>query len=406
VQRGYYGLGSLVYAIAIAAVIAAAVQPGPGLIRTPLSWRPLRWIGTISYGLYLWHWPIDVWIVEWRTGLGPTALNLLRLAVTFAAATASFYLVERPIRRGRFLGLRRPTFRWVAPAGIVLVAATLVITTAGATDVPPFFGSGSHPFPCPQAGQIDEAQKALRSSGGTSDIPKDRGLRVVLVGDSVACSLWGGMKVVGKAAGWDMRQGSVVACGISSGEVVAGAIRVPPETFQCPFLVRTTLDVATKHHRPKVALWLSSWERADLKVGDRTLKAGSKAWERTLQKRMDTTLRQLTRSGTHVLVTTQAALVDGVFNHMTDGEHQAQDAAFRRLNLVLLQFAARHPKTVTLVDLSGKVCPGGPPCPEKVEGFQPRGLDGGHFTPQGAVWAMRWLVPYVEQAGGKRRAGT
>ena len=69
VQPGYYGIGSLLFAIAIAAVIAAAVQPGRGLVRSPLSWRPLRWIGTISYGLYLWHWPIDIWLTDTRTGV-------------------------------------------------------------------------------------------------------------------------------------------------------------------------------------------------------------------------------------------------------------------------------------------------------------------------------------------------
>ena len=39
VEPGYYGLGSLAYAVAVAAVIAAAVQPGRGPIRSPLSLR-------------------------------------------------------------------------------------------------------------------------------------------------------------------------------------------------------------------------------------------------------------------------------------------------------------------------------------------------------------------------------
>jgi hypothetical protein len=228
----------------------------------------------------------------------------------------------------------------------------------------------------------------------------------VLVGDSVACSLLGAVEVVGGAAGWKVNQGAVVGCGIVSGEVVSGTVRVPPSSFQCPFLVSGALDQSFKQHRPQVALWVSSWERADLKVGDQTLKAGSKAWERTLQKRMDATLRQITRRGTHVVVATQASLVDGIFGHMTDAEHAVQDAAFGRMNLQLVRFAARHPKSVTLVDLAGKVCPGGPPCPQKVDGLLPRALDGGHFTPEGAVWVLRWLVPYIELAGGKKSAGT
>lgn len=406
VQRGYYGLGSLAYAVAIAAVIAAAVQPGRGLLRTPLSFRPLRWIGTISYGLYLWHWPIDVWLVEWRLGLGPTALNLLRLAVTFAAATASYYLVELPIRRGRFFGVRRPSLRWIGSAGVVLVALTLVISTAGATNVPSYFGDASHPFACPQAGAVSDAQSAMRKLGPPEVDPDGRGLRVLLVGDSVACSFWPGLKVVGKAAGWRVDQGAVIACGIASGEVVSGAVRVPPNTWQCPNLVGIAVDFSVRRSRPDVVLWLSSWERSDLKVRGRTLVAGTKAWERALQHKMDKVLARLERTDAHVVIAMLASTVPGIFNHPTDADAAAQDAAFQRLDGQLLRFTSRHPANVTLVDLAGKVCPGGPPCPIRVDGISPRPLDGGHYSPEGAVWAMRWLLPYIEQAGEKHAAGT
>ncbi len=405
IERGYYGIGSLIYAVAVAAVIAAAVQPGRGLIRTPLSWKPLRWIGTISYGLYLWHWPIDVWIVEWRTGLGPTALNLLRFGVTFAFAVASYYLVELPVRRGSFLGIRRPNLRWVAPAGIVLVGVTLLISTAGATDAP-LFGNNDHPYACPQAGQVKTAERALKRSGGTAHLPKDRGLRVTLVGDSVACSLWVGTKVVGGAAGWKTAQGVVVGCGIAAGEVAAGAARIPPGTSVCPDLTAANVDAALKQRHPDVVLWVSTWERASLKVGDRTLEAGTPAWARALQRRMDRALRKLTRSGAHVVVTSQAPAVASEFTHPTDAELDAAGQAFGRMNAELLKFAARHPKQVTFVDLANRICPGGPPCPEKVDGMEPRGIDGTHLTPQSAVWAMRWLVPFVEEAGGKSQSGT
>jgi hypothetical protein len=45
------------------------------------------------------------------------------------------------------------------------------------------------------------------------------------------------------------------------------------------------------------------------------------------------------------------------------------------------------------------VCPGPSPCPTKVDGISPRPADGGHFSPQGAVWAMQYLLPAIEQAG-------
>src|SRR5262249_6461951 len=50
-----YRGGFLLFAFATALVIAAVVQPHSPL-HSVLSLRPVRWVGAISYGLYLWHW--------------------------------------------------------------------------------------------------------------------------------------------------------------------------------------------------------------------------------------------------------------------------------------------------------------------------------------------------------------
>src|SRR3954471_12806241 len=63
----YRGGFSLV-ALASAAMIAGAMTRGP--VRSVLAVPPLPAIGLISYGLYLWHWPIYVFLSPDRTGLG------------------------------------------------------------------------------------------------------------------------------------------------------------------------------------------------------------------------------------------------------------------------------------------------------------------------------------------------
>jgi hypothetical protein len=173
---------------------------------------------------------------------------------------------------------------------------------------------------------------------------------------------------------------------------------VPTNTSECPGLVDFALG-GVRVNRPDVVLVLSSWERADLKVGGHTLKAGTKPWARAVQHKMDVVLRRLTHAGAHVVLTTQPTEVPAVFHQMNDGDIASQRASYDRLNLQLLRFAARHPKTVTLVDLADRVCPGPSPCPTKVDGISPRPADGGHFSPQGAVWAMQYLLPAIEQAG-------
>jgi peptidoglycan/LPS O-acetylase OafA/YrhL len=78
-----------------------------------LEWRPLRYLGRISYGLYVYHFPI-VWfslrIVD--LGVSPPLLQplsmLIALATTILIASLSFHFMERPITnlKDRFFSLR------------------------------------------------------------------------------------------------------------------------------------------------------------------------------------------------------------------------------------------------------------------------------------------------------------
>ena len=95
-----------------ALVVADARLVEPGWFSRALAWRPLHFIGTISYGIYLWHWPVIVYLNGARTGLSAWPLDLLRIAVTLALSAASYYLVERPVRQARLHGSAR---FWGAP---------------------------------------------------------------------------------------------------------------------------------------------------------------------------------------------------------------------------------------------------------------------------------------------------
>src|SRR2546429_6045776 len=143
---GLYHGGSFAFAIAVAFVIASAVQPTRRSVWSPLrallSLGVLRWVGVISYGLYLWHWPATVVLTETRTGLFGAALTLLRLAATFGAATLSFYLVEQPIRRGALRGWRG---RIAAPAGVATAGGGAGGGPPGAAGAPPPPGGAGGP---------------------------------------------------------------------------------------------------------------------------------------------------------------------------------------------------------------------------------------------------------------------
>src|SRR5262249_59907579 len=108
-----YRGGFLLVGFATLATIAMATHPASRVARV-LGTRPIRWVGTRSYAIYLWHWPVYVLTrpgvdVPWAPG--PTLV--FRLVVTGILAELSYRLIERPIRSGAihrwFAGLWRAT---------------------------------------------------------------------------------------------------------------------------------------------------------------------------------------------------------------------------------------------------------------------------------------------------------
>jgi peptidoglycan/LPS O-acetylase OafA/YrhL len=99
--------GLFLSGLATIAIIAAVTHRGAWANRV-LGNPAFRWIGTRSYGLYLYHWPIYQMI----RGVAGNKLSgtefLLALALTCIITEASYRLVETPIRQGRYsLALRR-----------------------------------------------------------------------------------------------------------------------------------------------------------------------------------------------------------------------------------------------------------------------------------------------------------
>jgi len=118
--------GYLLLAVVTCIVLVAATQRPGGLTFALLSVGWLRWLGTISYSLYLWHWLVNAAVDPRRTGWDPTVVLWVQLTVPILLAAGSYSFIERP-------GLRMTRRGFLAaPVAVAAVAVALVASTAGA----------------------------------------------------------------------------------------------------------------------------------------------------------------------------------------------------------------------------------------------------------------------------------
>src|SRR4029077_7796930 len=110
-----------------------------------LESTPLRWVGAISYEMYLWHWPTYLLLTQQRNALDCGRLFALRLAAVVALSWATNVLVSGPIRRGA--RLRSPR---LARSAVAMLAIVVTVPTFAAT-------GGAEPVLAGQTGELAQS---------------------------------------------------------------------------------------------------------------------------------------------------------------------------------------------------------------------------------------------------------
>lgn len=374
-----YRGGFLAVALASAALVAAAVSPYPGPLTRLLSAAPLVAVGRISYGLYLWHWPIYVWLSPPRVDLDGIALLAVRLAASFCAATASYLLVEHPIRSG---ALRGSTWRMVAAGAAALTLVAFFVATGPAT-----------PSELETAGQ----ELIARSSSTTSTDPGVTPVRVFVAGDSMAYSLAVGGFLSGGAtrAGIDAYPGALLGCGFLGGvarDVAGQLVSTRPECANWPAAWR---DALGRFDADVNLIYIGAWDIWDRTVDGQELIVGTPEWQRYVQRQLDIAIEVLRTNGKPIVVLTLPCYEGPV----DLGGPPVSGSSLDRigwLNEMFRQMAERYPGLVSLVDFSELLCPGGRRLTE-IDGHALT-KDGVHFEPAGTIPIWEWLGPKLRAA--------
>ena len=366
-----YRGGLLAGAVAVAAVLAHVALFPRGTAARLLALPPLPQVGAVSYGLYLWHWPVYALVDGGRTGLGGPPLLAARLAVTLAAALASSALVEQPIRRGRpgrAAVLRgRPA---VLTSGVALAA---VATLAATLTVPPRVR--------PAAALAVQVAPVRSTRHGVPAVD--------LFGDSVA---WTFARYLPPHPGLVVRDHTALGCGLVRGRPYRyfGAVHDAPrrcEDWPAGWARTVAAD------RPDVTVLLvGRWETMDRVHDGRWTHLGDPAFDAYLATELGRAVATLSARGARVVLCTYPYTRRG---ERPDGSLYPEDdpARIRRWNDLVRAEAGRHPGVAALADVNAILGPDGRYTP--TVGGVPVRSDGLHLTPAGSVLLARRLLPWI-----------
>jgi peptidoglycan/LPS O-acetylase OafA/YrhL len=131
--------GGLLACAVLTLMVTAAVTHGHSLVGKLLGNPVLLWVGTRSYGLYLYHWPIYQAIRKVAGNPLSPAQFAVAMVITAVVTEASYRLVETPMRRGNlrvwWQRLREPVNAIPRRAVLATIGAGLALTTFGAVSM-------------------------------------------------------------------------------------------------------------------------------------------------------------------------------------------------------------------------------------------------------------------------------
>ena len=372
--------GGLLIVVAVAAVLVVApvALQQRGLVARVLAIPPLVWLGMISYGVYLWHWPIFLALNGERTGLTGMPLFAIRAVATVAVAAASWWLIEQPIRRWRPVHV--PQLRFAAATLATAAVATMLVVPVGS-------GQGDI-----RRGGADVLSAAAVQPevpveiGGTAQLAP--GTRTVAVfGDSMA---WTMMRYLPPTPGFKFIDYTTIGCGIARGgpyRSTGETLRQKPECETWPARWAQRIN----HVKPDVVLLIiGRWETVDRVNEGHWTHVGDPGFDGYIGGELRRALDILGSTGARVVVTTAPYNRRG---EQADGSLYPEDDPDRvdAWNTLVRRVVGQR-RNAKLLDLNEKLCPDGV-YTNRVDGIKMR-MDGLHPTPE----AVKWLTPWLEDA--------
>ena len=370
----YYRGGAVLVSVTTLAIVASVWRGAAGPLGAALEWAPLTRIGTISYGIYLWHWPIILWLgIREPARSFPVAGAIVAVVLTVGVAAASFAFVEEPFLRRRHVG--RHARRWVPSRAWVLAAAPLsLVGVAG-------ISMAAIVVPPPAPGEPV----------------------VMLVGDSVPEHLAVTLEERSADRGWRIVSASHGSCPVT-GEMATYLDGMFRAADDCGDRIVSEQDALVDRTDPGLVVWWDRWSVSSFRTNDgRVARTGTPQFWRERRSSLRDAVRRLSSGGaTVVFVATEPPGTTATSRCTVDRCRQwieflvtRYDDVTTRWNAMMERYAARHPRTTAFVSITDVVCADDTsPCDDTLDGVPAR-PDGTHYAGAGAELVADALVRLV-----------
>ena len=262
-------------ALPVAATLAVIAAEKSWLNKVIIGCEPMRWIGLISYSLYLWHWPMLAYLRIATHGDPRPAAIATTVVASVLAAFASWQFIERPFRR-RLLASKSIVVRYIV---IMFIVAALSAAIRLSDGLPSRYGGSVQGIREETKGGICTAYpgQTMPSRAPECAAPRTSNVPVVaLIGDSHAGSLAPGLNDVAREYGWQTDTMAKAGCRPVTGVPlqIDDPLLGPNAASECEAFNANVFKLIAHDQSVKVVLLAGIWAASIHDGDDRELRIG------------------------------------------------------------------------------------------------------------------------------------
>jgi peptidoglycan/LPS O-acetylase OafA/YrhL len=371
---------------ALSVGLIAVIVTSPRTIASRIfAFAPLRWLGTISYGLYLWHFPLFLWIDESATGLKGPTLFLVRTAAAVAVSVLSYFLVEQPIRQRRWPAwVVRPLTPITAGAGVIslaLAASAAAIPTTASAPVPVvkthLAGSDSCTVSLSNTTDYGTVAPAKANESSFQLMGLDRGAvtwpaasttkvfhtcppkRALVIGDSIAFTLGVPMLYDEQKYGVAVANAAILGCAFGvRGEVDVNGTWEKPRTT-CVNEISTWAAEAKRFGANEVIFELGYRDEFNWRWDGKVVHLGEPGFDSYVEARMQQFIKVLGENGKRKLLFMSIPYVKPPAQPDGSTAPQGLTSRHAKINTLITQAAASDGANASVLDIDTTLSPDG-----------------------------------------------